>query len=67
MARQTAADAMSQAMLSNVIEKLSEKDLNKAVKEAKNYIDTFESGTRRVKKELPGPLVCQKILQELLL
>jgi hypothetical protein len=67
MARKTAADTMSQAMLSNVIEKLSEKDLNKAVKEAKNYIDMFESGTKDVKEGFAGTLGILYILQALAL
>ena len=67
MARQTVADTMSQAMLSNVIEKLSEKDLNKAVKEAKNYIDTFESGSKDVKEGFAGTLGILYILQALAL
>lgn len=67
MARQTTADAMSQAMLSNVIEKLSGNDLNDVVKEAKNYINMFESGTKKVKEGFGGTLGMLYILQALAL
>jgi len=67
MARQTAADTMSQVMLSNVIEKLSGNDLNETVKEAKKYIDTFESGTKKVKEGFAGTLGMLYILQALAL
>ncbi len=67
MARQTAADTMSQAMLSNVIEKLSGNDLNDAVKEAKNYIDPIESGNKNVKEGFAGTLGMLYILQALAL
>ena len=67
MARQTTADAMSQAMLSNVIEKLSGNDLNDVVKEAKNYINMFESGKKKVKEGFGGTLGMLYILQALAL
>jgi hypothetical protein len=67
MARQTAADTMSQVMLSNVIEKLSGNDLNKAVKEAKNYINPIESGNKDVKEGFAGTLGMLYILQALAL
>lgn len=65
MAKQTVADSMGQAMLSNVIEKFSSDNLNDVITEAKKYIGVFESGDKDVKANFGGTLGMLYMFQSL--